>query len=408
MDTVKTGIIGLGKRGSFYIEHVLPGLPYIEITAVCDIYSDRTAGAADKIKSRTGRRPLVFSDYNELIASPQVEAVLVFSSWDNHFDAAVGAMEQKKAVGVEVGGAYSIEQCHRLCQTYERTKTPFMMLENCCFGERELMVTNMARQGLFGRIVHCDGGYMHDLREEIGRGAEERHYRLEEYLNRNCENYPTHELGPIAKLLNINNGNRFLTLNSVSGMSAGMNAWAERAGRDELRSARFAQGDIFTTIIKCVGGETITLTLDTTLPRYYSRNFTVRGTKGMYEERTDSVFLDGEHNKFEFDWKPQFKNAESYAERWGHPLWQWYKKEGIKTGHGGIDFLCIDAFYSSLIDGLPMPVDVYDAAAMMAVTPLSEQSAASGGLPISFPDFTGGGWKKRRKGHGGKYDLLGE
>ena len=114
-----------------------------------------------------------------------------------------------------MGAAYAIEDLWSLVNTYERTKTPFMMMENCCFGRKELMVLNMVRQGVLGEIVYCSGGYLHDLRDEITLGKENRHYRLENYRRRNAENYPTHELGPISKILNINRGNRLLTLSSL-------------------------------------------------------------------------------------------------------------------------------------------------------------------------------------------------
>ena len=143
-----------------------------------------------------------------------------------------------------------------------------------------MMAMNMVKQGLFGEIVHCSGGYCHDLRDEIAFGKEKRHYRLRNYLARNCENYPTHELGPIARVLDINRGNRMVSLSSTASGSAGLHEFILKNKPDdaELRDAEFAQGDIVTTVIKCERGETIVLTLDTTLPRSYDRAFTIRGT----------------------------------------------------------------------------------------------------------------------------------
>ena len=169
-----------------------------------------------------------------------------------------------------------------------------------------MMVMDMAKKGLFGDIVHCSGGYHHDLRDEVSNGIENRHYRFRNYLNRNAENYPTHELGPIAKILNINHGNRFLTLTSTASRAAGLHEYICSNKPDDvnLQNTIFQQGDIVTTVIKCAHGETITLTLDTTLPRYYSRGLAVRGTKGMYEEVTDSIYMDTEENKeLHFTWR---------------------------------------------------------------------------------------------------------
>lgn len=148
-----------------------------------------------------GRLPAVTTDYREVLRREDVDAVVISCAWESHIPVAVEAMRAGKAVGMEVGGAYSVKQCWDLVDAYEQTGTPFMFLENCCYGRRELMALNMVKQGLFGEVVHCRGGYMHDLRTEVGTGCEMRHYRLRNYIHRNAENYPTHELGPIAKFL---------------------------------------------------------------------------------------------------------------------------------------------------------------------------------------------------------------
>jgi len=390
------GIIGLGNRGTDLLKGIL--LPMtdmdVNVTAVCDEYEDRTQRAACLVKEKCGKEPFATQDYSLVLSRSDVDAVLISASWESHMYLAREAMKAGKITGLEVGGAYSVEECFELVKTYEETGTPFMLLENCCYGERELMVLNMVRLGIFGDVVHCDGGYHHDLRKEICYGEENRHYRLRNYLNRNCENYPTHEIGPIAKVLDINNGNRFVSLTSVSSCSKGLNAYAaDRKGvGDVLASAEFAQGDIVTTVIKCAKGQTVTITLDTTLPRAYSRGFNVRGTKASYFEDTDSVFIDKEHDAFEFNSKGLWGNASKFDEKYKHPIWKGYTAVG---SHDGIDWLEFRAFISAALDGKPMPIDVYDAAAYMCITPLSEQSIICGSNPVAFPDFTHGNWYRK-------------
>jgi len=245
-----------------------------------------------------------------------------------------------------------------------------------------------------GDIVHCQGGYHHDLRHEIAFGRENRHYRLRNYLNRNCENYPTHELGPIAKILDINNGNRMVSLTSTASCAKGLHEYvvAEKGENDILAGMEFAQGDVITTVIKCAKGQTITLVLDTTLPRAYSRGFTVRGTKAAYFEDMDAVYIDGEHNDCEFNAKKLWDNAESYNEKYCHPLWKHYDPKG---GHGGMDYLVFSAFLEAVKTGKKPPIDVYDAAAYMCITALSEESIHLGGAPVAIPDFTRGKWYMR-------------
>lgn len=273
-----------------------------------------------------------------------------------------------------------------------------MMLENCCYGRDELMVLNMVRQGVFGEIVHCQGGYRHDLRDEIAGGRENRHYRFRNYLHRNCENYPTHELGPIANVLDINRGNRMLSLVSVASKAVGLHEYLVREKGEGYDASRmqFMQGDVVTTIIKCAHGETICLTLDTTLPRAYSRGFHVQGTKGMYMEDNKSIFLDQKDNAFDFNWQERWNNIAEYQGQYDHPVWKAYQEEGIRGGHDGMDWLVVRAFFDAAKKKLPVPIDVYDTAAWMCVSGLSEQSIAMGGMPVAIPDFTNGRWMQRK------------
>ena len=395
MENIAIGFIGLGGRGASLLEHCV--LPLCSnVVAVCDLYEDRAQKGGEIVEKATGKKPLVTLDYKDVLNNKEVNTVIIATAWETHIEIAVAAMKAGKAVGLEVAGAYSVDDCYKLVDTYEETKMPFMLLENCCFGRREMMVLNMVEKGLLGEIVHCSGGYHHDLRSEVIGGREERHYRLRNYLTRNCENYPTHELGPIAKILNINNGNRMLTLTSVASKSSGLVDYVKKNKADDefFKNKTFAQGDVVTTIIKCAGGETITLTLDTTLPCFYSRGFTVKGTKGMYQEATDSVFVDRpEDAAHDFDWRKECSgNAEKYEEEYDHPVWKKYIADGVQGGHDGMDYLEFSIFFDALKNNKPMPIDVYDAAAWMSITALSEISIAKGGAVVDIPDFTHGKW----------------
>lgn len=407
--TVHLGVVGLGSRGGGIVDTTLLPLAErgkISLDAVCDTYEDRVEAQVSKIAEKTGKKPYGTTDYRKLLEQ-KLDAILIISAWESHVEVAVAAMRAGMQVGMEVGGAYSIEDCYRLIRAHEETGKHCMLLENCCYGRREMMVLNMVRQGVFGEIVHCSGGYLHDLREEIGNGDVNRHYRQRNYMLRNCDNYPTHELGPIMAVLDINHGNRMLTLNSVSSCAKGMHAYLQEKRPDtELANATFNQGDVVTTIIKCANGQTITLTLDTTLPRMYSRGFTVRGTKGMYCEDGDYIHMDGD-NEFNTVQKVA-GNAEGYAEQYEHSVWKKYKEDPIGA-HAGIDWLVYNAFLDSVLDGTVPPIDTYDTATMLAISPLSADSVAMGGAPVAIPDFTAGRWVLHREfpaGNEGYYRLF--
>lgn len=407
-DRIKLAIIGLGQRGLCMLKN--PIIPMkeegIEVVAVCDLLEDRVNEAVKAILESGAEKPFAAIDYKEVLSLKELDAVYIAVSWEAHVELAVAAMKAGKYVGLEVGGAYSLDDCYKLIHTYEETGTEFMFMENCCYGKRELMMLNMVHQGFFGDVVHCNGAYCHDLRKEVITGLENRHYRLRNYIYRNCENYPTHEIGPIAKILDINNGNRFLTLSSFASSSRGLHSYAVKTKGEEhpLSKINFAQSDVVTTVIQCAGGQTVRITLETGLPRAYSRGLEVHGTKAVYLEDNDSLFVDGneEHEKNEWIWKPMWGNAENYEEQYNHPLW----KNGVAADvHGGMDHVMMEAFLNAVKTNSHPPIDVYDAATYMAICVLSEESIAKGGAPVAFPDFTAGRWTERKDIADNKYTL---
>ncbi len=408
--TVRVAMIGMGERGKQLMDPLLK-MKDVQVVAVCDAYEDRTAAAAETVKKECGSAPFMSQDYKEVLSHGDVDVAVISTSWQYHIAIAIEAMKQGVFAAMEVGGTYDLQECYDLVQAYEETKTPFFFLENCCYGHRELMCLNMARAGAFGELVHCDGAYKHDLRKEVSYGKENRHYRLPHYIHHNCENYPTHDLGPIAKILGINRGNRMLRLVSVASKARGLAQYIRDHKPDdaELLNTEFRQGDIVTTVITCENGETITLTLDTTLPRIYSRNFTVHGTKGMYQEDGDYVFLekDLKVDIAEIDTDPQkiWKNADEYAKVYDNDLWKHKSAGMIASGHGGMDYLVLRAMLSAARGESYPAIDVYDAASWMCITALSEQSIASGNMPVEIPDFTNGKYKNRTEKSTGKYAL---
>ncbi|GIO89466.1 MULTISPECIES: Gfo/Idh/MocA family oxidoreductase [Paenibacillus] len=388
--TLRLGFIGLGKRGKSLLE-LLVEMPDVEIAAISDLYEDRLEEAARVVTDMGRPAPASCSDYREVIGREDVEAVIIASSWTSHSEIAIAAMQVGKPVASEVGGAASLEECWQLVRTYEATGTPCMLLENCCYGREEMALLHMVRQGVFGELIHCQGAYGHDLRDEVAKGIENRHYRIHNYLRRNGDVYPTHGLGPAAKLLNINRGNRMTKLSSMATKSRGVRDWARRhLGEDHpVARTEMALGDVVTTMIQCANGETILLTHDTSLPRPYSRGGRVQGTRGIWMEDGGVIHLEGRSPLHE--WEP----FEHYLQEYEHPLWTEYMQDGVRGGHGGMDYLCLRAFVESVLQEREMPIDVYDMASWMAVTALSEQSIETGSAAVAIPDFTNGKWMNR-------------
>ena len=394
-EKVKIGFIGLGRRGMYVLDKDFSRMKDVEITALCDLSMNRMENARRITIENNHHDPIMTRDYREIINNPEIDAVVIMIGWSGRPQMAVEAMNAGKYTAIEVGCSDTLQECYDIVEAYERTGVPVMMLENCCYGRREMMVLNMVKQGLFGEIVHCTGGYHHYLNEVelLWKIDEEEipHYRIAKYRDMNRENYPTHELGPISKVLNINRGNRFVSLTSFGSKNVGIKTYAkDHIGEESVHAkCEYKQSDIVNTLITCANGETVMITLDTTLPRaYYSRNFSVRGTKGMSSEERRVVWLEGMK-------EPCENNEEEMYEKYDHPLHAEYVKNGVKEGHGGMDWLVCRAFIEAVKNGTNTPIDAYDTAAWLAVGALSEQSIANGSVAVEFPDFTNGKWKDR-------------
>ena len=405
---VKVGIVGLGPRAEVLLAAFLR-MDEVDVIAVCDLQEapiEKTLG----IFERYGKpAPQTFRDYHRMLELEALEAVFIPTSWNSHLAIAADCMEAGKYAAIEVGGASSVEELWQLVHAYERTKTPVMMLENCCYCKQELTVMNMVRQGLFGELVYCEGGYEHNLRNTLAQMENSGEERAYHNRFRNGELYPTHELGPIAKILRINRGNRFLSLTSTATKSVSIPQWRREQGG--YPDVPFHQGDMITTVIKCAGGEVITLHHSVSLPRPYSRNGRVQGTKGIWLEDVNGVYIEGmsrDEVKIDPAGNPYdnhyWDQIDDYYEKYGHPIWK-MDEEKLVGGHGGLDSLAIRAFLDAVRNKENTPIDVYDIAAWMAVTCLSEQSIALGSMPVAFPDFTNGKWIRREPAPRNRWNL---
>jgi predicted dehydrogenase len=404
---VRIGLIGVGMRGTNHLQNLLNRNDVI-IPAICDIDSERITIAQGLISKAGGKKAEVYTKgefaYLEMLKRNDLDGVVISTPWEWHTPMAVASMKAGKFAGVEVSAANTIEECWDLVNTSEATGVPCMILENVCYRRDVMAVLNMARQQLFGELSHLQCGYLHDLRHvkfepgvEFGeKGVHEAKWRTQHSVKRNGDLYPTHGIGPVAKILDINTGNRFVSLTSVASKSKGLHHYiVEHAGENHPNaSVEFKLGDVVSTLIKTANEETILVTHDTNLPRPYSLGFRVQGTKGVWQDDMNSIYLEGKSPNDQ--WEP----ATTMLNKYDHPLWKRFSEDATGAGHGGMDFFVMNAFVESIKRQLPPPIDVYDAAAWSVISPLSEMSIANGGAPQQFPDFTRGKWMTRKSNFG--------
>ena len=301
-------------------------------------------------------------------------------------------MHAGKHAATEVPAAVTIDECWQLVETSERLGKHCVMMENCCYGRSEMMVLNMVRQGLFGEILHGGAGYLHDLRAIKFSNNGEGLWRRDHSIARNGNLYPTHGLGPVAQCMNVNRGDRFDYLVSMSSPSRGLNIYAaSEFGPDDLRATMpYALGDVNVALIRTVNGKTIYLAHDCNSPRPYSRISVVQGTKGIFSGYPDRIHIEGRTEGHGWE------ELGAYREEFEHPLWRSDGERARGAGHGGMDYIEDYRLVQCLLKGIPMDMDVYDAAAWSVISELTERSVARRSRSVDVPDFTRGRWKTNK------------
>lgn len=427
---VRIGMIGVGGRGMSHVRGLLKRSD-VDIPAVCDVREEHAEQAKElivqsgreapelytggkKIYSRLPEKPnyalpipietkAAKNAYKPLIARGDLDAVIIATPWRFHRPIAVDAMEAGKYVGLEVPGVYTIDGCWDLVNVSEKTGMPCMMLENVCYRRDVMAILNMVRQGVFGEMLHGCCGYQHHLPALLDKNGNfgpladltktgERAWRTYHHILRNGDLYPTHGIGPVAHWMDINRGNRFVKLTSTSTKADGLHKEIVRsAGKDSPNaSIQFKTGDVVTTTITTARGESIIITLNTTVPRPYSLGFRCQGTNGVWNELDKSIFLRPADEAI--DYNEKWESFHPYREKYDAPLYKKYASQSEGAGHGGMDWYIRNAFVQAVKHKTRPPIDVYDTATWAAIGPLSEESISQGGAPVDFPDFTDGRW----------------
>jgi len=407
---VKLGYIGVGVRG---MSHISEGLlrDDVEIVAICDTQESSlkicrefiAKSGRPKVKEYTGGPDA----YKHLLDHEDIDAVIIATPWQFHYQQSVDAMKAGKYVGCEVIAGLTVEEHWDIVKTSELTGMPYMTLENVCYRRDVMAALNMVRQGLFGELVHIEGGYQHNLRAVLfnngkqihGGGVEfgpnaisEAQWRTQFNIDVDGDIYPTHGAGPCMHYANINAGNRFTNLVSFSSKSRGLAAYVQELSPGHKNSKiNYKNGDVTTTMLNCANGETVLLSHDTHLPRPYSLGFRVQGTKGIWMDVANGIYID--HQAKEDDvWDP----AKLWFDKYDHPLWKKYEKLSEGAGHDGMDWFVFNAFIEAVKQKRQTPIDVYDSVTMSVIAPLSVNSLKSGNSLQDFPDFTKGKWKERK------------
>lgn len=395
IETVRMGLVGVGHQGTAHVANFL-GMDGVVIQAVCDIVPDKAARVQAMVAEAGHPSPAAYSngpeDFRRMCERDDIDLVFTATPWEWHARVMLAAMRNGKHAATEVPMAPTIDALWELVETAESAQRHCVMMENCCYDRAELMILNMVRQDLFGELLHAECGYLHDLRELKLTDFYEQRWRVRHSIERNGDLYPTHGVGPVAQWMNVNRGNQFEYLVSMSSNGRGLNLWAgEHIGPNSPEARQtYALGDVVNTLIRTAAGQTILVTHDTNSPRPYSRKILLQGTHGVIRKYPEQkIHIEGRSP--EHAWE----DPATYEAEFEHPLWKALSEVSRGAGHGGMDYIEDFRLIQSLRDGEPMDMDVYDGAAWSAISELSERSITQRGRSIDFPDFTRGAWKTR-------------
>ena len=391
--TVRVGFVGVGGMGSAHVQNYL-NIEGVEVKAICDIVPEKVARAQKWVVAAGQPEPMGYSkgprDFERMCATEELDLVMTATPWEWHVPVCLSAMTHGKHAVTEVPAAMSLDDCWALVETAEKTGKHCQMMENCCYDRIELMTLNLVRKGVLGEVLHAEAGYLHDLRDVKFSSEGEGLWRRAWSQKLNGNLYPTHGLGPVAQCLNVNRGDAFDFLVSLSSPTRGLHEYAvEKFGPDSPQAReKYVLGDVNTSLIRTKLGKTIILIHDTNLPRPYTRINLVQGTKGLAHKWPDRIYVEGKAAK-----PHQWDDFERFAAEFEHPLWKAIASKGEGRGHGGMDYIEDYRLIQSLRKGEPLDQDVYDAAAWSAIVGASCGSVAGKGRPVPIPDFTRGLWK---------------
>ena len=393
---VRVAIVGTGLRGRSVL-HELLGVDNVRITAICDTVPEKLDMAVKQMRDAGQTyEPARFTGddraFERLVQRDDIDIVYTATPWQWHVPVCLAAMKAGKHAATEVPAAFTIEECWKLVDASERSRRHCIMMENCSYGYNELLVLNMVRAGAFGEIKHGGAAYNHDLREILFENRDEGLWRRAHHTLRNSNLYPTHGLGPVAAFMNINRGDRFDYLVSMSTPEMGLTKWREdHEPKDSPKwKETYVTGDLNISLIKTAKGRTIRLEHDVSSPRPYSRINSVQGTKGIFEDYPARIYIEGDGEN------DRWTTIDGYKAKYEHALWRELGEKARAGGHGGMDYVMAYRLIQTMREGLTPDMDVYDAASWSAPGPLSEISVAKGSMPIAFPDFTRGAWSGAR------------
>ena len=359
MDEVRFGIVGAAGRGNSFVRG-LEAHPAARITALCDLREERVRQNAAEIGVEN-----VFTDYEEMLDSRQVDAVVVGTPMHFHAPQAIEALDRDIHVLSEVTAGVSVEECRDLVRAARRSAACYMMAENYTYIKSNVLITELARQGLFGELYYAEGAYIHELKQL----NEDTPWRRRWQTGVNGSTYPTHSLGPVLRWF----GKERVV--AVCAVGTGHHY------RDP-RGARYEMEDSVTLMCRLSGGGLVQIRVDMLSERPHNMtHYALQGTEGCYESSDGGrVWLKA--RSAEHRWEPLADLEEEFLPE----FWRQPPEEALRAGHGGGDYWEVADFVDAVLEGRQPPIGIDLAMDMTLPGLVSQQSIAQGSTWVAVPD----------------------
>jgi len=401
LETVRVAVIGIGGRGRSAVERLCQ-VPGVKVTALCELVEEKALSAKKWMMDKGYAEPKIFigpEEYKRVCDSGLCDAVHINTDKLFHTPVALYALNAGVHALVEVPGCRTVEEGWALVEASEKNRRNCSLLANCCYGEDEMTLINMARLKLFDELYHGEGCYLHETRctssGQIFLGSDKTTKAAAILMEHTGATYPIHAVGPISLAFGINRGDQYDYLVSMGSKPYG---WHELAVRKYGEDAPVSKipiiaNDFNSTLISTKGGRSILIRQCNNSPMPYTRINTLYGFKGTVSTNPLRVSYEEKIDTGANKWLDEERLGQVRT-KYGHQLWAIAGEIAKKVGgHGGMDFMMDLRWTYCLRNGIPMDTNVYDLAAWSSIVELSERSVRNRSVPVDIPDFTRGAWK---------------
>jgi predicted dehydrogenase len=151
-DQVNLAVIGAGGMGVVDSQTALR-IPGVRMVAACDLYDGRLAAAKD----RWGKDIMTTRDYREVLARPDVDAVIIGTPDHWHKEISVAALEAGKGVYCEKPMVHSIGEGEAVVAAQNSTGKTFQVGSQGMSSLGNEKARELFQQGAIGQLVYAEG-----------------------------------------------------------------------------------------------------------------------------------------------------------------------------------------------------------------------------------------------------------